>query len=47
MLRPYLDACHAWSPAHNTVGEVIGVDVKPYELVEAQITTADVTVQTP
>jgi hypothetical protein len=31
----------------STTGELIGVDVKPYELVRAQITTADVTVQTP
>ena len=30
----------------STAGELIGVDVKPYELVKAQITTADVTVQT-
>lgn len=35
---------------NNTTGELIeliGVDVKPYELVEVQIATADVTVQTP
>ena len=31
----------------STAGELIGVDVKPYELVKAQITPADVTVQTP
>jgi hypothetical protein len=30
----------------STAGELIGVDVKPYELVKVQITTADVTVQT-
>jgi baseplate J-like protein len=31
----------------STTGELIGADVKPYELVKAQVTTADVTVQTP
>jgi Baseplate J-like protein len=30
----------------STAGELIGVDVKPYELVKVQITPADVTVQT-
>jgi hypothetical protein len=30
----------------SSAGELIGVDVKPYELVKAQITTADVTVPT-
>jgi predicted phage baseplate assembly protein len=31
----------------NEAGELIGAEVKPYELVEAQITAADVTVQMP
>ena len=31
----------------NTRGELIGIDVKPYELVKVEIARADVTVQAP
>jgi hypothetical protein len=30
---------------NNTEGEMVGIELKPYELVQVQITTADVTVQ--